>query len=96
MYFDFEGIPCQHLIFFYRYMFDGVDIPEIYTLARWCKGERTGIVTMEGVEIKDHEDEEVVSCMVSMNWYTRKLVELAVVDAAASRFAMRAVDMALA
>lgn len=51
-------------------MFDGVDIPENYTLSRWCKGERMGTVMMEGVDIKDHEDEEVVIRMVSMNWCT--------------------------
>lgn len=94
-YFNFEGIPCRHLIFFYHYMFDGADFPESYTLSRWCKGARTGIVMIEGVEIKDHEDDKVVSHMVSMNWCTRKLVELVILDAFALQFAMRVVDMAL-
>lgn len=92
-YFDFEGILCRHLIYFFNcYVFNGSDIPDGYTLIRWCKGTKTDAVLMEGVEIKDHPNEGLVSRLMVMNRCTRKLVELAVMDTAATTFAYLAMD----
>lgn len=50
---------------------------------------------MEGVDIKDHEDEEVVIRLMIMNQYTRKLVELAMLESEAAKFASWVVDVAV-
>ena len=41
--FEFQGIPCRHLLFVLRNI--GInDLPAIYILKRWCKYAKKGVV----------------------------------------------------
>lgn len=58
--FEFKGIPCLHIIFFYRTTKNGADILNVYILPRWTKGVKCGIVISDGDEINEIFNGEVL------------------------------------
>ncbi|XP_059639645.1 protein FAR1-RELATED SEQUENCE 5-like [Cornus florida] len=58
--FEFEGIPCKHILAFFRIK-QVVFLPEQYIKNRWTKFARVGSITgKDGLEIKDAQDKSVL------------------------------------
>lgn len=89
--FEFEGILCRHLLFFFREM-KVVKIPSQYILTRWTKGAKS-VWDEESVKMQHVDDNDLMVRHIQLSQLSQHLTEESCLLVQTAEYARKGMEM---